>query len=136
MSNDKPRKVSPLVSPNGGAGEARPSRAAAAPAERPATDAQVSKQMTGDAARMKEVYRKDPKVKMYIPLEPGETKEKSSQYMISQNGYITYWPKGVYFDCPKTAAEHIMTCLGISPEVEPEVQSANWRKDQREALDA
>lgn len=59
------------------------------------------------AERMKETLAAQPKVRVLVPLEPGESKGTTTSVIL--NGYRLNIKKGVYVDVPQQVADVLMT---------------------------
>lgn len=66
------------------------------------------------AAKMKEILSKQPKVRVLIPLEPGE--KRGSTESVTLNGYRLNIQKGVYVDVPQQVADVLSNSLNQTIE--------------------
>lgn len=69
----------------------------------------VSKRHLGKQQKMKEMLSKQPKVRIYVPLEGKEV--PGTQLPVTLNGYRVNVPKGMYVDVPQQVADIIMESL-------------------------
>lgn len=60
---------------------------------------------------MKAFLAKQPTVRIFIPLEPGEP--KGTLYPVEMNGYKVKLPKNVYVEVPQPIAEIVMNSLNV-----------------------
>lgn len=66
------------------------------------------------ATRMKENLAKQPKVKVFVPLEGKE--KKGTQLPVTLNGYRVNVPKGLYVEVPEQVGQVIMESLNQTQE--------------------
>jgi Fe-S cluster assembly scaffold protein SufB len=70
----------------------------------------------GKAQKMKESLQKQPKVRVFMPLEGKE--KPGTQFPVTLNGYRVNVPKGVYVEIPQQVADVIMDSLNQTVEAE------------------
>lgn len=117
-------KIKEPVTPDTGAAETPAAEEASKKPvkQRNAAAEEADFQKTADD--MKARLAKQPKVGVFVPLEPGEP--KGTQMPVEINGYRMNVPKGVpNVQVPQAVAEIIWQRLGIYEQASSELRSAN-----------
>jgi len=93
-------------------------------AKTPRNDAHEESDFQETANAMKATLAKQPKVGIFVPLEPGEP--KGTQLPVEINGYRMNVPKGVpNVQVPQAVADIIWQSLGIYDEASSKLRSQN-----------
>lgn len=98
----------------------------------PAQQAQVEQVHKSKEQAMKEHLAKQPKVRMYIPLEGAE--KVGTVYPVVMNGYRLNVPKGVYVDVPQPVADILRTSLQQTEEAGAQYRLDKAPKERNDAL--
>lgn len=107
---------------------------APAPAE-PVSDNQVEREWRGRAAEMKAHLARQPKVRIFIPIDQGVKPEVADKipFVVNLNGYRMEIKRGVYVDVPEQVAEVIRERLESEGKIGREHQ-VNADAAREEAL--
>ena len=88
------------------------------------------------AQRMKDHLSKQPKVKIFVPLEGKE--KPGTQLPVTMNGYRMNVPKGVYCEVPEQVAQIIMDSLNqteAATNIPQRLDTANEKKKEALGVD-